>query len=257
MNSSRDYIFNKIFEQLSVKEPELARPIIPVKEWVKDEFYVGKDGLKLYPFWQNVIEDIFESGAQYNQIVLSGGIGCRPLYIKYETSEGSLSLKDINKKLRNSSIFINTEIGIEKIIDTHIVGEKDVLRLILSNGVVFDGSDDHLIKVFDGSTILFKQLKDITIYDNILVTTDKVTPINDLSYSNSTQEYKDYSYVKLVKKENLGYQLVGDIEVEGSHTYISDGLINHNTGKSTCGIYILIRKLYELSCYKNIQGKFH
>lgn len=73
--NSKDFILNKLFEQLSIKEPELARPIVPVKEWVRDEFYVGKDGLKLYPFWQNVIEDIFESGAQYNQVVLSGGLG--------------------------------------------------------------------------------------------------------------------------------------------------------------------------------------
>ena len=67
MSKDRDYILRQLFEKLSVKESELLRPIIPVDQWVRDEYYVGKDGLKLYPFWRNVIKDIFESGQQYNQ----------------------------------------------------------------------------------------------------------------------------------------------------------------------------------------------
>lgn len=71
----RDYILSQIFDKLSIKESELLRPIVPVEQWVRDEYYVGKDGLKLYPFWRNVIKDIFESGQQYNQIVIDGGLG--------------------------------------------------------------------------------------------------------------------------------------------------------------------------------------
>ena len=74
-NKDRDYILKQLFDKLSVKESELLRPIVPVEQWVRDEYYVGKDGLKLYPFWRNVIKDIFESGSQYNQVVIDGGLG--------------------------------------------------------------------------------------------------------------------------------------------------------------------------------------
>ena len=512
MSKDRDYILRQLFEKLSVKESELLRPIIPVDQWVRDEYYVGKDGLKLYPFWRNVIKDIFESGQQYNQVCLSGGIGCRPLNTKYETSDGYLSLEQISHRLKNKSIFVNTENGKEKIVATHIVGEKELIRLTLSDGVIFEGSSDHLIKVFDGTSILFKKLSDINDKDCVLVSSkersfvkeaysleeayfvgsvlgdgcigkdglefiwscendgseeiksiisslfpdrnihkyykpsgfhyydirvkdrENITRLFESDYSTAytkhipswvfsssnriiwsfvaglfdtdgfidkrgiiqitsaseklirglhtlllilgvtssiqktrkkcgsfeghyyiitiTQHrskllfkkncplrwvykksrindiedtpnrnckmtlhgiskymadtkpklviprkldsFKRYRYkkqeitletilrmndyypdwvntsdvlsyiinnrcyfIKVKQKENLGLCLVGDIEVEGSHTYISDGIINHNTGKSTCAVFILVRKLYEISCYSNIQGKFH
>lgn len=75
MSKDRDFILAKIFEKLAIKEEELIRPIVPVDQWVRDEYYVGKDGLKLYPFWRGVIKDVFESGSQYNQIIIDGGLG--------------------------------------------------------------------------------------------------------------------------------------------------------------------------------------
>ena len=75
-NKDRDYILKQIFNQLSVKKEELIRPIIPVSEWVKDPYYVGQQGLALYPFWIKVIEDTFKDGKlNYNIVIASGGIG--------------------------------------------------------------------------------------------------------------------------------------------------------------------------------------
>ena len=74
-DEDKRYILERLFDKLSVKKADLIRPIVPVDEWIRDEYYVGKDGLKLYPYWRSVIKDIFESGHQYNQVVLSGGIG--------------------------------------------------------------------------------------------------------------------------------------------------------------------------------------
>lgn len=50
---------------------------------------------------------------------------------------------------------------------------------------------------------------------------------------------------------------VGDIEVPSVHHYNIGGLISHNTGKSTMGALLLIRKIYELSCYENISALFN
>ena len=75
--SDRHYILSQIFSKLSLDTDELERPIIPVREWIKDPYYVGKAGLKIFPFWVRVIEDIFneDGGLNYNIAVLGGAIG--------------------------------------------------------------------------------------------------------------------------------------------------------------------------------------
>ena len=238
-----------IIDKIQVKDFEQIRPIVPIEQWLNDQYYCGRDCVdKLYPFWKNLICDIFKDGKQhYNQIVLTGGIGCRPINdTLYETSEGLLHLNEIQELLNNDvKVYINTEDGVEQIVATHIIGEKETITLTLNDGTVFTGSSDHLLKVFNGSNIIFKKLSDITESDQI-IKLEKNTVLRD----------NKYTFLYIINKV-YSYDIVGDIEVAGSHTYISDGgLINHNTGKSTAGLYIILRKLYELSCYKNIAGLF-
>jgi len=238
-----------IIDKIQVKDFEQIRPIVPIEQWLNDQYYCGRDCVdKLYPFWKNLICDIFKDGKQhYNQIVLTGGIGCRPINdTLYETSEGLLHLNEIQELLNNDvKVYINTEDGVEQIVATHIIGEKETITLTLNDGTVFTGSSDHLLKVFDGSSIIFKKLSDITESDKI-IKLEKNTVLRD----------NKYTFLYIINKV-YSCNIVGYIEVAGSHTYISDGgLINHNTGKSTAGLYIILRKLYELSCYKNIAGLF-
>lgn len=238
-----------IIDKIQVKDFEQIRPIVPIEQWLNDQYYCGRDCVdKLYPFWKNLICDIFKDGKQhYSQVVLTGGIGCRPINdTLYETSEGLLHLNEIQDLLnKNIKIFINTEAGVEQIVATHIIGEKETITLTLNDGTVFTGSSDHLLKVFDGSNIIFKKLSDITESDQIIKLENGAI-------------LKDNKYIcAYIINKSYSSDIVGDIEVTGSHTYISDGgLINHNTGKSTAGLYIILRKLYELSCYKNIAGLF-
>lgn len=69
-----DQIAN-VIDKISVKESEQIRPIVPVKEWINSDYYVGRDARKLYPYWKDLICDIFENGQQYTTVVLTGGIG--------------------------------------------------------------------------------------------------------------------------------------------------------------------------------------
>lgn len=64
-----------VIDKISVKESEQIRPIVPVKEWINSDYYVGRDARKLYPYWKDLICDIFENGQQYTTVVLTGGIG--------------------------------------------------------------------------------------------------------------------------------------------------------------------------------------
>ena len=75
-NKSRKQIAN-VIDKISIKESEQIRPIVPIEQWVNDDYYIGRDGNKLlYPFWKNLICDIFAEGRQnYTTVVLTGGIG--------------------------------------------------------------------------------------------------------------------------------------------------------------------------------------
>ena len=75
-NKSGRQIAN-VIDKISVKESEQIRPIVPIEQWINDDYYIGRDGNKLlYPFWKNLICDIFTEGKQnYTTVVLTGGIG--------------------------------------------------------------------------------------------------------------------------------------------------------------------------------------
>ena len=231
-NKDRDYILSKLFDKLSVKKEDLIRPIIPVREWVKDPYYVGTQGLALFPFWIKVIEDTFNNGQlNYNVVIASGGIGCRPITTEYDTLYGRMTLFEIKDALRfGYRIDVNTELGVESVTHVHFVGFKECIKITLSNNKEFTGTIDHRIRRYNPK-LEWVELKDINVGDV-------------LPYYNET--------IKVKNKELVGLYDCGDIEVAGSHTYISDGLINHNTGKSTAGVYLMVRFLYELSCYENI-----
>lgn len=182
-NNKLEHVTN-VIDKVSIKEFEQVREIVPIEKWISDQYYCGRDCVeKLYPFWKDLICDIFKDGKQnYTQIVLTGGIGCRPINTTYyETSAGLLKLSEIQNLLdENVKVFINTEVGSEQIIATHNVGYKDTITLTLNDGTIFTGSSDHLLKVFDGTTIRFKKLSDITENDKILKSNSiKVSYDND------------------------------------------------------------------------------
>lgn len=79
-------IFNKdelaqiksAYEQMSAatkQKAELLRPIIPIREWLNDPYYVGPDVENIYPYWKEKIAEIFESETRINQVILTGAIG--------------------------------------------------------------------------------------------------------------------------------------------------------------------------------------
>lgn len=66
-----------VVDKISIKESEQLRPIVPIEEWCRSDYYIGRDGNeKLYPFWKDLLCDIFGNGKQnYTTVVLTGGIG--------------------------------------------------------------------------------------------------------------------------------------------------------------------------------------
>ena len=71
-------------KQLQVKKPELKEPIVPIKDWIQNPYYVGNGGIfkwnegvptGIYPYYQELMCDLFEYENKYDMLVVSGGIG--------------------------------------------------------------------------------------------------------------------------------------------------------------------------------------
>ncbi len=171
-NTDRDYILNKLFSKLSVDKKELIRPIVPVSEWVRDSYYVGMQGLSLFPFWIKVIEDIFEGGKlNYNIVVLGGGIGCTPISVLKRTSNGYLSLLDIKNQLSNNEqVYIRTENGVEPIKDVHFIGRQRTKILHFADGSSYECTENHLFRTLIDGEVQWVRADQLKPKDSILRT---------------------------------------------------------------------------------------
>lgn len=88
-----------VIDKISIKESEQIRPIVPCRQWVNDQYYSGKECVdKLYPFWKDLICDIFEGGQKYTQICITGGIG---------TGKSTVGLYILVRKLYELSCYRN------------------------------------------------------------------------------------------------------------------------------------------------------
>ena len=70
---------------------------------------------------------------------------------------------------------------------------------------------------------------------------------------NPYQGIKEYEVINVQDSECFCM----DLTIENSPTYLFNGFISHNTGKTTASLYGLMYKLYTLSCYENTAGLFN
>lgn len=88
-----------VIDKVSVKESEQLRPIVPCKQWLNDQYYSGAECVnKLYPFWKDLICEIFDGGQKYTTVVLTGGIG---------TGKSTCALYILLRKLYELSCYKN------------------------------------------------------------------------------------------------------------------------------------------------------
>lgn len=94
-----DQIAN-VIDKVQIKDSEQIREIIPVEEWVNEDYYIGHEGnTKLYPYWKDLICDIFGGGKQnYTTVVITGGIG---------TGKSTVGLYILLRKLYELSCYKN------------------------------------------------------------------------------------------------------------------------------------------------------
>ena len=50
-----------------------VREVVPIEDWVNDEYYVGPAGMNLYPYWKQKMIEVFSKPT--NEIIVTGGLG--------------------------------------------------------------------------------------------------------------------------------------------------------------------------------------
>lgn len=53
------------------RKAQLIRPIVPIREWLSNEYYCGSEVFNLYPFWKEHLIRIYESPVLINEIILT------------------------------------------------------------------------------------------------------------------------------------------------------------------------------------------
>jgi len=79
-------------------EAKQVREILPIEKWLESEYYIGRDGQKIYDFWKEVIIDIFKDGQKYNEIIFEASLG---------TGKSTIGLYILIRKLYEMSCFEN------------------------------------------------------------------------------------------------------------------------------------------------------
>lgn len=67
-----------VFLQLRAKQKvkaKLIRPIVPIREWLNNPYYVGSSVNILFPYWKEAIIEIYDSPVRINQVILTGAMG--------------------------------------------------------------------------------------------------------------------------------------------------------------------------------------
>lgn len=92
-------VVSEIQEEKRSLESKQIKEIASIEEWVENYYYVGPDGMKLYDFWKEELIEIFsDNGRDYNEIIVTGGIG---------TGKSTFSLFAMIRKLYELSCYEN------------------------------------------------------------------------------------------------------------------------------------------------------
>lgn len=179
------------------------REIVAPEVWINDPYYCGEDGKFLYPFWKKHFIEIFSrpNEKRINEIIITGSLGCLELGTKYQTSKGLLTLEEISKV--SDDLYVMTEYGKKRIINSHFVGLREAKRITFSDGSILCGTLDHKIKNSKGEFVEFDSIKVGDVF---------VKKMNDTNiFGNNTSIDIDEAYL-------LGY-------------LFGDGYLIHNTSK--------------------------
>jgi len=253
----KDYFVKLLQEEMHRREDsgrvEQIRDIVRIEDWINSDYYVGSDQKSIYPYWKDFIVDIFrdtrKDDEKINSVILSGCF----------TGDTKVNLFD------------GRELSFLELIDEYGYNGKFWVYSCTSDGVVVPGLAHSVHKTKVSTRIAIVKLDN---GEEIRCTPDHRFMLRDGSYVEAKDLNSDLLLMSLKSNEyNVSTNVVDsveiidscvdvyDLEVDIYHNFaLSSGVFVHNSigvGKSTIAELIMMRKMYELSCFRNINAMFN
>lgn len=249
-DKEKDYFVKLLQEEMQRREDsgrvEQVRDLVRIEDWINSDYYVGSDQKNIYPYWKDFIVDIFrdtrKDDEKINSVILSGCF----------TGDTKVSLLD------------GRELSFLELLDEYGYDGKFWVYSCTSDGDVVPGLAHSVHKTKVSTRIAIVKLDN---GEEIKCTPDHRFMLRDGSYV----EAKDLNNSLLLMSINdinvVSVEIVDscvdvyDLEVDTYHNFaLSSGVFVHNSigvGKSTIAELIMMRKMYELSCFRNINAMFN
>jgi DNA gyrase, B subunit len=249
-DKEKDYFVKLLQEEMQRREDsgrvEQVRDIVRIEDWINSDYYVGSDQKSIYPYWKDFIVDIFrdtrKDGEKINSVILSGCF----------TGDTKVSLLD------------GRELSFLELLDEYGYNGKFWVYSCTSDGDVVPGLAHSVHKTKVSTRIAIVRLDN---GEEIKCTPDHRFMLHDGSYVeakdlNSSLLLMSINGINVVSVEIIDSCVdVYDLEVDTYHNFaLSCGAFVHNSigvGKSTVAELIMMRKMYELSCFRNINAMFN
>lgn len=253
----KDYFVKLLQEEMHRREDsgrvEQIRDIVRIEDWINSDYYVGSDQKSIYPYWKDFIVDIFrdtrKDDEKINSVILSGCF----------TGDTKVNLFD------------GRELSFLELIDEYGYNGKFWVYSCTSDGVVVPGLAHSVHKTKVSTRIAIVKLDN---GEEIRCTPDHRFMLRNGSYVEAKDLNSDLLLMSLKSNEyNVTVGIVDsveiidscvdvyDLEVDTYHNFaLSSGVFVHNSigiGKSTVAELIMMRKMYELSCFRNINAMFN
>jgi ATP-dependent Clp protease ATP-binding subunit ClpC len=162
-----------------------------------------------------------------------------------------VKIKDLYDSIKNDggTFEILTPFGFQKMGDVYNKTNKSIFYIKLENGFELKGSEDHLVLIDTTKHNDDEVNQDVEILDNNIWIRLSNIRVGDFVF---TEDGKSY---KILKKDFIGIDDTYDLEVlNNDHSYISNGIISHNTGK-TALVDALAQRIIERRCSRVLFNK--
>ena len=148
------------------KTPKQIRKIVPIRKWIEDEFYVGPPGMSLYPYWKERIIEIFDENRDtaINEVIITGGIGCRPLWTRIPTTLGYLTYNELMEYDRQGVKYkVMSEDGLQSTNGVLVKGDVPTLKIKFDDGSETECTLDHRVRAIRNRQVVWVRYDDLRV----------------------------------------------------------------------------------------------
>ena len=152
-----------------------------------------------------------------------------------EENDIDTSQREIEKPNTNGLKIINRYGEIEE--PSHLMynGVRDTYEIKMDNGNKIKATKEHPLMVVNTiGEFEWKKVNDIVEGDYIVGLRD-----SGLSTKTKLSEDEKYTFNKVTSKEYYGKEKTYDLHVPGTHSFIANGIINHNSGKTSSALGLI------------------